>query len=389
MRYNYYMWSEKKSVNIVVNILLFLLGINIFHFGQFTLPVICLILFIDNKFKFNVKDIKTFIILCLFSLTFCAFTYNMGFYCVMGFCLPMAYYIGSNLKDRTENGIVKIVYILTFGMAMHVFLNFAYEYALIGSQIFKNINHLDIWTKEKISTTATAINYTFLIGVIYYAIFYEKAKKYKYINLALFFVLFIYNFALGRRTPILMLAIALCVSLFLDYVVYKKRTINKKNIIKILIVLCILAICGITLYLLNIFDIQNNIGWLNLILKFRNFGLNPERIELWLDGIKIAPKYLWGGQLISEELGVQIHDLWMDTYDYSGIVPFILLTIYTILVIIDLYKIMKNTIHNKTLFITFLLCVLIQMLLEPIMSGSSIFLICTIIVITSIQTLKY
>ena len=60
------MWSNNKKVDALVNILIFLVTINFFHYGQFILPVICLILFIDKKFKFKVNNIKLFVLLCLF-----------------------------------------------------------------------------------------------------------------------------------------------------------------------------------------------------------------------------------------------------------------------------------------------------------------------------------
>ena len=119
------MWSNKKYINIIINVLLFLMSVNFLHYGQFILPIICLILFIDNEFKFKVSNIKLFILFCLFGITFCLFSYKLGFYCVMGFCFPMAYYIGSNLKDVNEENIKKIIYIITLGMCVHVILNFA------------------------------------------------------------------------------------------------------------------------------------------------------------------------------------------------------------------------------------------------------------------------
>ena len=65
----------------------------------------------------------TFIVLCLFAVSFYAFSYKMGFYSVMGFTLPMAYYIGSNIKDPSEENIKKIIYLFAISMGIHVILN--------------------------------------------------------------------------------------------------------------------------------------------------------------------------------------------------------------------------------------------------------------------------
>lgn len=382
------MWSEKKTINIVINILIFLVGLNVFHYGQLLLPVICLILFIDNKYKLNIVDIKIFIILCLFGISFFIFTYKMGFYSTIGFCLPMAYYIGSNLKKRKENSIKCIIYLLTLGMAVHVLLNMVYDFSKFGLLIFQRTHHYDIWTRDFISSTGTTINYTLLISTIYYIIFYEKNREYKIIGIVLFVFLSIYNIALGRRTPILMLIIVVLFSYIYDFLIYKKRKLNRTVLLCLVVLFSVSAIVLISVFAFNAFNLKEKFIFSTIFLKFYNFGLNPERFELFIDGVKLAPDYLWGGQAISNILEVQIHDLWMDTYDYAGIIPFILLIIYTIIVLIDLLK-LRKIIIEKLLVYSVLLCILMQMLLEPVMSGASMFLICSIIIISAIQGLKY
>ena len=120
-------WSNNKYIEILINIMLFLLGINFMHLGQLFLPLICLLLFIDRKFKFKVNNIKIFIILCLFSISFFIFSYKLGFYAVMGFTLPMAYYIGSNMNEVSQKNVKYVIYILALSMATYLLLNFAFE----------------------------------------------------------------------------------------------------------------------------------------------------------------------------------------------------------------------------------------------------------------------
>ena len=100
-------WSDNKYINLCINILLFMLGINFLHYGQLILPIICFLLFVDNKLKFKVNNPITFVVLCLFGISFYAFSYKLGFYSVMGFTCPMAYYIGSNMKHPSEDNIKK------------------------------------------------------------------------------------------------------------------------------------------------------------------------------------------------------------------------------------------------------------------------------------------
>ncbi|MBR4422507.1 MAG: hypothetical protein IKS69_08235, partial [Erysipelotrichaceae bacterium] len=120
-------WSDNKYIDIIINVLLFLTGINFLHYGQLILPIICFILFIDRKLVFKVNSPLTFIVLCLFAVSFYAFS-KKDFYCVMGFTCPMAYYIGSNILYPTEKNLKKIIYLLALSMGFHVILSAIYEY---------------------------------------------------------------------------------------------------------------------------------------------------------------------------------------------------------------------------------------------------------------------
>ena len=109
---------------------------NFLHYGQLILPIICFIIFIDRKLQFRVNSPATFIILCLFAVAFYGFSYQLGFYSVMGFTFPMAYYIGSNMLEPNEEKVKKVIYLLGIAMGFHIILNAIYEYAHHGRYAF-------------------------------------------------------------------------------------------------------------------------------------------------------------------------------------------------------------------------------------------------------------
>lgn len=380
-------WSNKKWVNVLINVLLFLLAINIFHYGQFILPIICLILFIDNKFKFNVNNWFNFIILCLFAISFCIFSFKIdAFYSLMGFCVPMAYYIGSNVKDASEINIKTIIYILAFGMATHVVLNFGLDFVVEGIEMFSSHVHRDIWTLSKIKATVTSVYYTFIIGSIYYLFAYEKNRKNKAVGISLLLILIVYDIGLGRRTPLFLALISIFVSIFLSLIVFKKK-VSKKFIIIVMSIIAI-ALLFALLVQFNVFGIQDKTKHLLLIDKFLWLGLDAERLEILISALKVAPTHLWGGQEISGVVGVEVHDLWMDVFDRSGIVTYLLLIVFSIRTGILFTKYARNkNISNelKILVLTLFVCIVVQLFLEPIISGSSLFLMCVIVFISSIE----
>ena len=378
-------WSDNKYINLCINILLFLAGINFLHYGQLILPVICFLLFIDNKLKFRVNKPSTFIVLCLFGISFYAFSYKLGFYSVMGFACPMAYYIGSNMRHPSEDNIKKVIYLFAISMGCHVILNSIFEYIVHGHHgFFMSSSHYDFWTREKISNTATAINIDILLGCVYYLTFHEKNKVLKVIDLVTFVLAMFYLMVIGRRTPVMMIFIVFVVSFAYETIYLKNTSVKlRKTFISILIAAVLFVVFIVTIYTLNIFGAKDVLNGYRIIGKFSKGFINDQRFELYFGSFKLMPKYLWGGQHISKILGEQVHDFWIDIYDYAGIIPCAIMIVYSLIFLRDSVKTLKNDKVDKDfriLLIGVMTCIILQMFLEPVMTGASLFLLVSIII---------
>lgn len=381
------MFCENKKLDIVIQITIFCIALNILHLGQFLLPVICVLLWANDKFKLNIKNIKIFILLCLFSLFFFIFGFKLGFYSVMGFCLPMAYYIGGRLNKSKDN-IKRLIYIIALGMGVHVILNMAYDFTIYGTEIFRHTSHYDIWLQDEAMPTAVATNYMVFTGCIYYLILKENNKPAKCALLVVYLVMLIYNVAIGRRTPVLMLGITLAVGVIFDFFVFGG---NKKILKKFLLILGIVILSVLVIWNFDLFGIKTRIYWMPFLVKFREYGLDTGRFDIMIEGIKMMPQYLWGGQNISGVMEIQIHDLWLDIYDYAGIVPFVLMIVFTVYEIMSFVKLLFNkkiSSDFKVLLIGVYSAGLVQAMLEPLMTGASIFLICMVMMFATTDTLS-
>lgn len=384
-------WSKNKYVNITINVLLFLMAANFLHYGYLLLPIICLILFIDNKCKFKVHNIKIFILLCLFGLSFFIFSYKLGFYSLIGMFLPMAYYIGSNIKNVNENKIIKLIYLLAIGMTAHILLNFGYDYFIEGAKIFSNKKHYDFWVMDFGSPTQTAVNYVFIVSILYYVFVYENNKKIRCLIIVLFIVCIVYELALARRTPILLAGISFIMCPAIDKLVLKNRNKRVNTFIAVEIV-SILIMLGIGVYYINNYYNPWVSGEsISIINRLLSYNFDSGRTEIVLNAIKIAPQHLWGGQEISTLFDLNIHELWLDTFDYAGIIPYILLIIYSIYCLFKMIETFKNNNLSKSfrlLMFALFICITIQMFLEPVITGSAVFLLSTIIIFTAVDSLN-
>ena len=386
-------WSNSKYINMIINCLLFLVGINFLHYGQLLLPIICLILFIDNKLQFKVNRPSIFVLLCLFGISFYAFSYQLGFYSVMGFTLPMAYYIGSNIRKPDETKVKNIILLLAFAMSSHLILNSIYEYIVHGKDgFFFSSSHFDIWLGQKVSSTLIAIDIVLLVACLYYLLFHEKNLKTRYIGIVMFIISIFYLIVIGRRTPLLILIIVMFLSFFYETFIIKTiDNKHKKQFIAVSVCLLVLIVLFLLLYHFNAFRLQILLEDFRIIQKLKLGLLNDQRVTLLVDTIKLLPKYLFGGQKISSELGVQVHHFWLDIYDYAGIVPTILILIYSfffMMVFINILKDKNRSNSFKVLVLGLITCIFILFNVEPMMTGNSLFVIISVFIGALLERLQ-
>lgn len=382
-------WSKNKYIEIIINILIYLMSMNFLHYGQLILPIICLLIFIDRKLKFYVKDKRIFIVLCLFGISFFAFSYSLGFYSVMGICLPMAYYIGSNILNVNENNIKKVIYIIICGMITHYLLNFVYEIYRFGwyKAITKSTRY-DIWLQDEFVPTGTATNAVIILAMFYYLMVYENNRKIKMFNIVLFALTVFYTIILRRRIQIGLLLIVFVFSIIID-----NLFINKENYKKLKYLLFVIVLLIFVFSILYLLDIANFKRWIDINSIFAYIGkngLNSGRLSIFINGFKYLNKYPFGGQHISSIVGMPFHDLLLNIYDYAGIIPTLFMICYLVMIVINIIKIIKSsTISSefKLLIVEIVLGYTIMCFMEPLMTGSSLFLIVGILIEACVELL--
>ena len=170
------------------------------------------------------------------------------------------------------------------------------------------------------------------------------------------------------------------------YEVFIEKRISekvKKSFIRITIFTSIILISLILIYSLNLFNSQYIFNGYHIVQKFTKGFINDQRFELYFGSFPLMPRYLFGGQHISAILGEQVHDLWIDIYDYAGVITWFIMIIFSLFYaksIIDVYKQKTINYNLRLLMIGVYICIVLQMFVEPIMTGASLFLIVSIII---------
>ncbi len=379
-------WSDNKYTEAAVNILLFLTGINFLHYGQLILPVICLLLFIDNRLRFKVSDPKVFVVLCLFAVSFYGFS-KKDFYCVMGFTLPMAYYIGSNIRYPNQENVRKVIYLFAIAMGFHLFLDLMRDLILRGPEkVMHASTHYDIWTNDKISSTLISVELDLLIACFYYLLMHEKDRKVKAVSAFLFVSGMAYCLIMGRRAPILMFFLAVFFGFLADSKVSDRQ--RKAFFVLMGILIGVFLVLGL-IYSFDLFGLKVLLDRFYIFEKISR-GIMDSRLNIYREALKLLGVYCWGGQKISASIGIQIHELWLDVYDYAGIITYALLLCYTFFFIRGYARAIAFCKGSsfRSLLVSLLICIFIQMFLEPVMTAASLFLLIVIIIGTMLERMS-
>lgn len=336
---------------------------------------------INRKREIKVFNYINMSILILFTITYSITAYFYGKFSLPFLITPgVAYYIGSIIvnKRENENKISGFIISIAIGLAIHAILNFGY--ALISNNV--NRNTLDIWSRQISSATLQAMMLVMIESLLYYIIIYVRNMKIKVALLILFGVGIIYNIRLGTRSTLIVCMVtfmcAMILSLFLEK---DKKKILKKIGIILLCIICIIVLIG-ACYYYNIFGIGDKINNSQLYKRFTNEKDADYSSSIRILALKSALTQMFdyplGGYQMKLISVKYVHNLWLDVNYATGIIPFILIILYTILVLKSLIMTIKNKSFSnsyKMLVFSIYIGVLMSFAFEPIIEGAPYYFI--------------
>ncbi len=290
------------------------------------------------------------------------------------FVFPVCYLMGKGIinkekdvfsVDKNESQFTKIIYIFVVGTIIHILLNLSLG---IGSE---NRNTIDFWAQGVISATGQTALFCLPIGIACAWFCGDVKWNKKLLAVGILLLILYYNLILAGRTALAMILFATLIALLfiLKFGVGKKQAI--KAVLFILFALCLLGV----LYQYNIFGIKILFEKSNFYERF--FGEwaidfdEDSRIEMKLEHLRNMWGNFWGGSHSHAKFGYA-HDLFLDTYDYAGIIAFISLTLYVALSVRRMIKCILNRQLNLQ-FRLMILCIYVvlymEFCIEPILIG--------------------
>lgn len=371
---------DKKSSLLfhIFNLILFLIFFKFcnisFHFSILLLLLLLLFAYDNGCLKLGMKKNYLLWVIALFSISYTTISYiNTGTLNYYLLILPTSILICGILLVRnfySDKNCKIIVFSMILGYSMHGLLNF------LTNLTFEGRNTVDIWSKKSYSATLQG---TFLVNY-FSLLYYVKHFKYNRILKTIYYIIFvllgIYVLRLGTRTTLLVTVVCYFATfLYHSFLKRDKMTAFLSKGIKFATILLVI----ILLYNSNVFHIKNILENTNLFERFHDTATSHSdvyRFEALFDSVKQIFKFPFGGnQMVLDNISYA-HNMWLDTANAVGIIPFIFLLIFTVLSLLNIVNIFKNiniSASTKIFLFSIFISFIINFFTEPILIGEPLF----------------
>ena len=364
--------GKHEIFNILVIIFLFLASLN-FVTRYYYWMYIAFLLFVvtpERKVRINASMI-ILLLLGVFTLCFDSESRSMFTNILKPFVYAIAYVIGLGMTSKKkqlgqkESSLQMLILLATAGLFLHYVLN-----------AIKNIgslerNTIDIWTNSAMSATAQSGLACLCVGVVTAFLFSNSSFKIKVVCTLFMAFIIIYNMVLAGRTLLFMLVLMIVLAFLFKSIYYKKGFLGG------IFLFAIFILVFIAVYNNDIFSIKTAFENTNFYARF--FGRTSEtlitdaRLGYKLAYIKKMKYYPFGGYNIRREVRVYAHDLYLDSYDQTGVLGFLAIVFYMISSLSRMIMCLRSKEHTPFAIKQLVFCVYltmnIQFLIEPIIQG--------------------
>lgn len=360
-------------------ILLFLILVNYLYLVNYLLVIFLVYnVFFAIYFKTNPKFSVALIILNLFGgIYFYMYSrYNITSPRIFMMYLvgpQLLYLIGMILMSKFDTVMFrKLLLFIAFGFFTYGALNMVHYITIYGFDGDWRVA-VEFWTGYDVVATLQGIYFTSISSLLFFNLVYLRIKKHFIIKttmlLAIFFGLYS-SVMLQNRTLFIITAVMLILMFFLEVVLSKGKLIKPTIIV--------LAFLGIIYYgyQSDWFGAKSYVEesqfYTRAIATIEQGLLNDPRIPVY----ELTYRQFWDYPLGGRRMDINgldyAHNLWIDVLYIGGHVPFFLLSIYTILTMASVLRLLfgkRVPKEIKILYTSIYVGLLINFMTEPILDG--------------------
>lgn len=312
-------------------------------------------------------------ILLLFSLSYCIFYSQYNSYITstviqIGIFPVVSYSIGLNLYRNCKDMGNKIIWAIVIGLFINGALNMYLFY-----QAGENLRVVpQFWSGEILVATLNNCFFMMMASLLYISIFIIKKHRVKIILWICIGFGMVSSISTASRTLIYVTILVFMLNLAIHFYLNSDKASENLNIV---LKASFLVLIIITMFSVNAFNLKDKYESSALSERFKTENLNMDNEPRFITQLKVL------GQVFEHPFGDKkidlygldyAHNMWLDTLYSVGIFPFIFLSIYSLLTIRRILKIIKNrylSIEDTLILFSVTAAVNINFFLEPILEG--------------------
>lgn len=376
------MLAKLSSLSLVQALALLILaafGINFAGLGLWILIGGCIALFLLKR-DLVIPTTRQFLVVLLFAISYSACSVIFGglteqaeYLWVISIAIISAYLIGWNWQKIFPGATASSAIIfIGLSFATHGLLNYVYSLQLgVGDSGLC----FDYWSKSHSASTAQGVIFTPFVSVVWIILLQHRSIVVKVATFIALLFAVRYNFMLGGRSFLLLLALAAFVYLVLK-ITFSADSVG--DAITNLLVVFLLLFLILFLYQKNVFNLKSTFENSYMAHRFKYQSVaEDDRATRWVYYASHFSQGIFGGNKISISSGYgYAHNLWLDVFDQAGLIPFVLLLVLSFSSAIQGLRTAFSVNRYEGLYATsFYVIYFAQFFIEPILQGSPFFFI--------------
>lgn len=324
------------------------------------------------RYNIKIKFEKEFIVLSI-CFVFYFFIYSsyfpVGLESISLFLVgpSAAYFIGYHLISIYNKKNINLLLVMGWGLFIHGMLNMMkyFERGMKGRIV------PDIWTGASISATLQGTFFTIICSLLFYNLFINKRRLYKYISIIAIIFCIYSTIQTASRTILIIIGIIFILNLILYMYLNKNKIISVLKMILCTLLIGLAVFLSITYNVFGIVDIYEKSPLYERVNSKQQTELDEDpRLEMYQKVLNGMLEYPMGGDKI--EGVTYAHNLWLDVSKKVGIIPFSLLLLYTIMTLITIIKTIRCKLiidSDKYIMFSIYMGLTLNFMVEPILEG--------------------
>lgn len=293
------------------------------------------------------------------------------------------YYMRFDGLSREERSykVENVIKIIAIAYTAYVLITVIYSSA--RGQFVLTRNPLNLWT----GTLRAATHYgTMSIIPLAYGLHLtvgNEEKRGKFVGWLLIIFAIAVAIITASRTVLLLIPLGAITAYFAN--IKMRGNFQRKHLNQLVGSLILLGL-GVVSFVTDMFGVQTLFFRTQLgqryLLGYAPTLMNDGRVKNLEFFFQHLKQSLWGGGYSRTNAG-NLHNVYLNVFDLSGIIPFSLLVLFTIWVVRDYKRVAKNnsvTISIRLLLLLVLSLSFVQMMLEPTMESVPVFMWCLLLI---------